>query len=416
MEKLIYQPNMNNLLKRTAFLIVTFILFINFSLISQQKYVNPIKLSDQSQISIITIDRADEQLFQAFGHICIFIYDPVNQIDKVYSYGSFEFDTENFYWKFITGQLPYKIAASNLQYTLLEYSEQYENRSVFKQDLNLSMAQKQRVFDVLEENLLPENKTYQYKFFQDNCSTRIRDVFKNAMGDSLQFSTKGIEQNQSFRFWMNKNLPNTPWARFGMNLAIGNLSDQPNTNEETFYIPDNLRIAFDNATNGGKPIVQSKVQLFQSYRPIPEKPFPITPSIAFSIVAVFGLIYSYFQFKKNSQSHWFDRILFVSTGLLGCLILFLWFFTEHGVTTNNWNILWAWPTNLLFAFLLTKKSKNIQTYLTVYQLSILISVGLGIGWGFFKSEIYPFAIIPILLLLLVRISLLKINLKAIEMN
>ena len=164
MEKLIYQPNMYILLKRVAFLIATFILFTNISLIGQQKYTNPIKLSEQSQISIITIDRADEQLFQAFGHICIFIYDPVNQIDKVYSYGSFEFDTENFYWKFITGQLPYKIATSNLQYTLLEYSEQYENRSVFKQDLNLSNPQKQRVFDILEVNLLPDPTLLRLRF------------------------------------------------------------------------------------------------------------------------------------------------------------------------------------------------------------------------------------------------------------
>lgn len=402
--------------KKIKYVSLIAILLVQIQAFGQEKFANPTKLSSQARVNILTVDRADEQLFQAFGHICIYIYDPVNQLDKVYSYGSFDFNTDNFYWKFITGQLPYQISESNLQYTLLEYSEQYENRSVFKQELNLSQDQKQRVFDILEENLLPQNKTYQYKFFQDNCSTRIRDVFKKAMGDSLKFTTKGIEQGLGFRNWMNKNLPNTPWARFGMNLAIGNPSDKPNTNEETFYLPDNMRIAFNNATNGGKPVVANSQQLYQSYRPNPEKPTAATPLVVFSLILAFGLGLTYYQFKNNFTNLLFDKILLISTGFLGILIVFLWFFTSHGVTQYNWNLLWAWPTNLFLAFWLKSKRKFINTYLTVYQLFILISIAIGFAFGFFKNEIYPYAILPIFLVILIRISLIKINRKGLELN
>lgn len=392
---------------KCLFILLLSVFTINIE--AQSNFYNPIKLSNQAEISILTIDRADEELFQAFGHICIYVYDPVNQIDRVYSYGSFDFSTENFYWKFITGRLPYQISLSNLQYTLLEYSEQYENRSVVKQELNLSEAQKQRVFDILEENLLPENKTYQYKFFQDNCSTRIRDVFKKAMGDSLKFSIKGIEQGLGFRNWMNKNLPNTPWARFGMNLAIGAPSDKPNTNEETFYLPENMSIAFDNALNGQYPIVKAKTQLYNAQQRVKAKNSLTNPNTIFWLIFVIGLIYSYFQFKNNNKSVWFDGLIFAVTGLFGFLIIFLWFFTVHGVTQYNWNLLWALPSNLFLVFILGKKNSLKIIYLTVYQLIILISIGLGLFMSFFENEIYPWAILPILLLILIRTSLLKIN-------
>jgi hypothetical protein len=397
------------MLKYLKLLFIIIGLSIGFKSVGQYKFENAIRLSDKSQISILTVDRADEELFQAFGHICIYINDPTINLDKVYSYGSFNFNTENFYWKFITGRLPYQVSESNLAYTLLEYSAEYENRSVAQQELNLTLSQKQRILDILEENLLPENKTYQYKFFQDNCSTRIRDVFKKAMGDSLKFSEKGIEQGLGFRNWMNKNLPNSPWSRFGMNLAIGAPSDVANTNEETFYLPQNLSIAFDNALNGNTPILKAKTNLFIAKKPIESENIFTAPITLFWVLFFIGIAYSYSQYKNNNKAIWFDRILFLATGLLGILIVFLWFFTIHGVTQYNWNIIWALPTNLIFVFSINKKSKLKHWYLTIYQGIILATFGIGFLMGFFKNEIYPWAILPILLLLLVRISLLKIN-------
>jgi hypothetical protein len=390
------------------------ILFLakNNLVFAQNKFNNPIQLSNEAQFSILTIDRADEQLFQAFGHICIYLYDPISQLDRVYSYGTFDFSTENFYWKFITGQLPYQVSASNLQYTLLEYSEQYENRSVLKQELVLSQNQKQKVFDILEENLLPENRTYQYKFFQDNCSTRIRDVFQKAMGDSLKFSAEGIIQGKNFRYWMNKNLPNTPWARFGMNLAIGNPSDKKITNEEAFYIPDNLRIAFNNASNGGQRLVRNSVPLFSANRPVLKSNiFDPTPSFVLTILFIISLIYTFWQRKYENKAIWFDISLLIITGLIGLVIVFLWFFTQHGVTQYNWNLLWAWPTHLIAAFLLKKGSQSIQLYIKIYLAFLLFALIFGSISGFFKNEIYPQGLSSILSLLVFRLASIFNNTK-----
>jgi hypothetical protein len=369
-------------------LIFLFLLFSIFNTsFGQFKFFNPIRLSPESKISLLTIDRADEELFQAFGHTAIFIYDPVNQIDKVYGFGAFDFRSENFYWKFIKGELPYSISVSDLRYTMLEYSEQYENRSITKQDLDLFQTQKQRVFDILEENYLPENRTYQYKFFQDNCSTRIRDVFQKALSDSLKLSKKGYEQGHTYRWWMNKYLPHSPWSKFGMNLAIGNPSDKPLTNEEAMYLPDNLMINLDNATNGGKPLVGRKYKLFTSSpKEISETIY--LPIVIFALIYLLTLAFTWHQNKYKKKGILIDRILLFSTGILGVLIVFLWFFTIHGVTMYNWNLLWAWPTNLIVAFILKNKSNYLRIYLFIYLIAVFVAAILG-ALMFFKDSIYP---------------------------
>jgi Domain of unknown function (DUF4105) len=388
------------MIKKLIFLSLLFSTFNNS--FGQFKFVNPIKLSSESNISLLTIDRADEELFQAFGHTAIFVYDPINQIDRVYGFGAFDFRSENYYWKFIKGELPYSISVSDLRYTMLEYSEQYENRSITKQDLNLSQTQKQRVFDILEENYLPENRTYQYKFFQDNCSTRIRDVFQKAIGDSLKLSEKGYEQGHSYRWWMNKYLPHSPWSKFGMNLAIGSPSDKPLTNEEAMYLPDNLMINLDNATNGGKSLVGRKYKLFTSTAETQKAQFH-WPTIIFFIIFILNIFYTKYQNRNGNQILLFDRILLFSTGILGVLIVFLWFFTIHGVTMYNWNLLWAWPTNLIVAFILKNKSKYLRIYLALYIFAIIIAVFQGFVLKYFIDSIYPDPVFFILILIAIRL-------------
>jgi 4-amino-4-deoxy-L-arabinose transferase-like glycosyltransferase len=45
-----------------------------------------------------------------------------------------------------------------------------------------------------------------------------------------------------------------------------------------------------------------------------------------------------------------STLLLVVTGLLGCLILVMWFATNHQGCGNNFNLFWALPTNVIIAF------------------------------------------------------------------
>ncbi len=52
-------------------------------------------LSNEAQISILTVDSGKE-IWTVFGHTAIRIHDPINNIDEVYNYGTFDFDQNRF--------------------------------------------------------------------------------------------------------------------------------------------------------------------------------------------------------------------------------------------------------------------------------------------------------------------------------
>ena len=53
-----------------------------------------------TKISLITIGPGKD-LYSKFGHSAIRLSDPSNRIDLTYNYGTFDFDTPNFYPKFV---------------------------------------------------------------------------------------------------------------------------------------------------------------------------------------------------------------------------------------------------------------------------------------------------------------------------
>ena len=65
-------------------------------------------LSDKATVSLLSCGSGKE-LYAQFGHTAIRIYDPTLNIDVAYNYGTFDFSTENFYYKFVKGLTDYQL-------------------------------------------------------------------------------------------------------------------------------------------------------------------------------------------------------------------------------------------------------------------------------------------------------------------
>jgi hypothetical protein len=133
------------------------------------------------------------ETYSIYGHSALRIVIPERNYDQVYNWGVFDFATPNFVWKFAKGRLQYMLGVYSYDSFLREYDS--EKRWVISQKINLSVEEKQELFNLISVNLRPENIKYRYDFFYDNCSTRIRDLLEKASGGNLIYPDDESKKN-----------------------------------------------------------------------------------------------------------------------------------------------------------------------------------------------------------------------------
>ena len=376
--------------------------FVSFFGNSQQ-----IHLSPSAEVSILTIGPG-QQLYDSFGHSAFRVKDPEKNIDVVYNYGTYNFDTPNFYLKFAQGKLMYQLAFNNYKPFYNYYVRQ--NRWINEQVLNISASEKQAMFDFLQNNAKPENKDYLYDFLFDNCATRIRDVMVTVLGEELVFNDNHITEEYTFRELIQKNVYWNSWGSFGMDIAIGAVVDRNATTWQYQFLPQYVFEGAKNATitrnNNKQDLVKKTNFIFKNTKNKPSSNFFSSPLFVFGLIGLFILFITYKDFKNETRNRYLDGGIFLITGLIGVLLLLLWLATEHSTTANNYNLLWAFPLSLLFFLEIFKKSpkKWIRKYVF---FQILLLVLLCMHW-FTGVQVFAYGLIPLLLSLLVRyIYLLK---------
>lgn len=358
------------------------------------------QLSEDARISILTGSQGD-RLYSKFGHTAIRVLDPENDFDIVFNYGTFDFNTSNFYLKFARGNLNYKLMVEPYEDFLAEYKR--EQRSVWEQELNISHSEKNKMYQALITNAKPENREYKYHFFFDNCATRVRDMVADNLTCTIRYPEQKYigEDGLTFRKAIAKYLEQAPWTKFGLDLILGKKTDDLVDEYSIQFLPDYLKEQFATAKReqGGFYLISNTESLYsveKNYR----NQIHIKPLVVLIIVCLIVLLISRNDFNKKKCSFGVDLILFGTVGLLGLLIVFLWFFTSHTVTGPNWNILWANPLLLIFLFI--KKFSNSYNYFTILVIAGQI-VCLLFFWAF-TQYISP-VLIPVWIMISVRIFL-----------
>lgn len=343
-------------------------------------------LSDSSEISLLTADPGNE-LYSVFGHSAVRLKDPVNDIDIVYNYGTFDFNTPNFYLKFARGKLNYILSVSTFKNFMPTYF--WENRSVYEQVLNLTQEQKEDILRFLQHNYLPENRYYKYDFFYDNCATRIRDLMDSTI-ENLDFEHALKDHDLSFRDMIAAHLTDMKWNKLGIDIALGLPADKTALPYNYMFLPDWMMKAFGNATIGGeKPLVKETNVLFKAAA-VEDTSTYITPALVFWIVFFIGII----GWHRKKFIMYYDRIIFLIAGLTGLLEILLWFATDHIATKGNLNLLWAWPLHLFIAFY----AKNNRFSKIYYMITGMVSFLLLISWAWLPQDMNE-ALIPLVLLI-----------------
>ena len=345
-------------------------------------------LSDESRVTLWTIGPGDE-LYAAFGHSALRIVDPVVGLDRIYNFGTFDFATPNFYWKFIHGDLDYFLTAAITPELIEEY--QAHHQLVIEQELDLTPLERDQLFLAMEKNLEPENAAYRYDFVRDNCTTRIRDAIARVVSIDWRAPKK---TDRTLRQMVQPYVADCPSIKTGINLLFGANTDKIVTSQEAMFLPEEMKLAFDQATirDGSRKLVAKTTILLDGARlPVPASNYLALITFTAALIALATICTQKIRWPRS-----LDILIFSGIAMAGCLVAFLWFGTRHWVLQNNWNFFWLWPTHLMVWFF----AREFQRYYwSIYLVAVAICLVANFRFGWNSDQI---SIIGLQFLILLR--------------
>ena len=364
------------------------IVFTLFWMSIPLSFSQTIPLSEEAQISVLTCGTSNE-VYALFGHTAIRVKDKRSGVDEVYNYGAFDFGTPNFALQFVKGNLQYFAVANSYPDFIANYS--YEKRSVYEQVLNISAPQKQRLFALLNESLLLENREYTYKFIDQNCTSMAVAVINKAINQEV--IVKKGDLKTSYRSILYPYFNNHFYEQLGTSIIFGPKTDLAGT---AIFLPFELKESLNQIQLGQSPIVKENNTLLE-FKPEPTNSWWNNPyTYVLFLVLIIGL-------NKKSV----DKIYLSSMAVLGLAFVFLGIYSTHLELTNNYNILLFNPTLLVVLyFVKTNNTKWIKYTLLFNFISLgiytalllnkahlwivaplIISSGVVLVRGFWKKEV-----------------------------
>ncbi|HVM89088.1 MAG TPA: DUF4105 domain-containing protein [Puia sp.] len=350
------------------------------------------------RISLLTCGPGDE-LYSIWGHTGIRVIDSSTHMDVVFNYGLFDDSDPYFYIKFTRGIMRYAVGAETFDDFMQEYIE--EKRSVTEQELFLSCAEKNNLFNALKENITIQKRYYDYHFYKDNCTTRAKEIIKKNIGNTLEFRNIIPIKAPTFRNLIHRYLDSAhhSWDKLGIDLLLGSHLDKQVNNEESMFLPDYLMMGFDSATIHQHKLVGDKKIILTHANKDAGSFLWFTPFALFSLLATIFIVLTFSSSALSLRLlHMLDIIFFLAIGLLGILIAAVWIGRVDTVCRNNINILWAWPTHVVFAFIIKNKNTWIQKY---FLITAITSCILLLGWFWWTQELNN-AIFPLLIIIIIR--------------
>lgn len=377
---------------------------------------------DSLYISLLTCTPGEE-VYAHFGHSAIRVKfighndNNVNSIvsqDIVFNYGMFNYNADNFIYRFVKGETDYQLGVDETSYFLTRYAE--KNIDVYEQQLNLTESEKESLFDALVVNSRPENRVYRYNFLYDNCTTRARDIIEKSVDGSVQYDFSNNEMSDStynynvetMREILHQFLQNDKWLKFGIDFVLGEEVDKPVDKRLQMFIPEFYMHYAQNAsilTSSGtkKSLVDGETTKLVTSTQIDKSKSVVTPFFTFGILFVIMTFVTVLQVAGKIEEGLFtrslDAVLLCTQGLAGIIVAFLFFLSEHPAVGTNWLVIIFNPLPLLWTpFMIYRRIK--KQYDTIYVVYTVILAAFILAMPFipqrFNSAMYSLAFILLL--------------------
>lgn len=304
---------------------------------------SPLALTDVPRISLVTFGPGP-QIWARFGHNAIRVTWPESSIyggsDYLYNFGYFDFNEPGFYLNYATGNMQYYAVAENPARAFAYYREL--NRGIREQSLDLPPDQALAVAVELNRLIQPDERRYPYDYFFNNCSTRVRDILNQALGDALYDEYQPQPADHTLRWQALRMVQDDLLLYLGLHIGLGRVTDQPISRWDAAFLPGLLA---DQVAGLGPVVIQDQVIFDGRAEHSGFQP----RYLSLGLIGLLTVLIMLLPMRGNRR--WLRlaglRLWLLFSGLGGLLLLFLWLGSDHQAAWRNENLLLLLPTNLL---------------------------------------------------------------------
>lgn len=301
-------------------------------------------VTDAPEISLLTCSPGTE-IYEIYGHSALRVKHSAKGYDYVFNYGVFSFNQPNFALNFVLGKCDYMCEFFPYEY----FEEEYRLRgsSITEQRLNLTPDEANRLFANLVNNCRPENRVYRYNFILCNCTTRVLDMIEGAIDGEIEHAPAAREE--TYREILHHYTKGYDWYEAGNDLLLGCSMDTIVTQRATLFAPERMMLYADSAfvvsPNGKRRalVSQSRVILPKGEQKY-EAPFPLSPYMTMTVFVGLLLVVACIEWHTGRMLWGTDVVLMTIQGVVGLLVAFVFFFSQHPGVNSNWQI---WVLNPL---------------------------------------------------------------------
>ena len=306
-------------------------------------------------IDVYTMGVGDD-LFSAFGHAAICVTDGEAPRGRCYNYGTADFTTPvPLTWNFIRGRALFWVSTTDTAHMLHYYAS--VGRTVWRQTLQLPPEEATRVASELAASAEEGAKYYRYHHFNDNCTTRIRDVIDRATGGRL--SRNRVDRKKTFRQWARDGFAGDWPLLAAVDLLLGRSADRRTDSWTAMFLPSELRGELQRRF-GAPPIT--------IVAGVPRPP-PGATWLGLAVFVIAGILLALVVVANTRVGRALAAIVL---GLVGTILWALAALSTFPELTRNELLLSFWPTDALLPWL---GARYLRARLVVLALVVVLHVG-----------------------------------------
>jgi hypothetical protein len=322
---------------------------------------------DRVEFYLITVD-VGNALWNNFGHTALRVVDDETDTDLIFNWGLFDTSVGyvTFASNFLRGIMAYELGVSPPSWELRTYER--EQRTVWQDRINLTRAQKETLYKRLAWNLREENISYDYHYFFDNCTTRVRDYLNEALQGDISTQHQSLVR-ATWRDEVMAHYASLPPIALSLDVLMNSTIDRRMTEWEHMFLPLELRNKLLDHPSGFQRNGQRLNLLDDSMTLMQYSPPPAYMSVYYyiALVLLVPLLYLVFNLRRISLSSFTNSpgytlkvpgvnfrllgllglVIALISGIFGIMMVFGWSFSGHEVMYHNINLLLFWPTDIL---------------------------------------------------------------------